>query len=376
MQADQFEEEREACRLDPNARMPDPYLYIEVSRSNIVNDTLAAIQRADAGALTKGLKILFKGEEAEDAGGVSREFFYLLCNDAFSPDYGLFRRIEGGKYWFRSDALQAPIYYNLLGTIVALALYNSIVLPIRFPRILYKKLCGHALGPGDLHEIAPDVAESFEALRQMRSDGENVVDCGLTFSVTLERLDSGVPISPLKPGGEAIAVTNTNLDEYIELYSDYLMNGSIKNAYRLFERGFRKVTQRDVVLFRMFQYDELDLIVSGVDVLDWTQLRLNARYSNGYNAESPVVQWFWEVFDEMTDEQKRWLLRFATGTDRTPVTGLSDVRLIIQRSGDTEKLPVAHTCFSIFGLPDYPSKEVLKEKVLIAIENNEGFGII
>ena len=69
-------------------------------------------------------------------------------------------------------------------------------------------------------------------------------------------------------------------------------------------------------------------------------------------------------------------LRFATGTDRTPVGGLMDVKLTIQRTGDPTKLPVSHTCFNILGLPDYPSKEEMRKKLLIAIENNEGFGLI
>jgi hypothetical protein len=55
---------------------------------------------------------------------------------------------------------------------------------------------------------------------------------------------------------------------------------------------------------------------------------------------------------------------------------LGDVILIIQRAGDLEKLPVAHTCFNILTLPDYPTKDMLKTKLLIAIEYNEGFGLI
>jgi hypothetical protein len=362
-----------------NISIRDLQFFLEVSRSEIVSDTLATVQRVDQMVLLKKLTVVFKGEQAVDAGGVSREFFYLLCNDAFSPDYGLFRRVTGGKYWFRSDPLQSPIFFNLLGTIVGVALYNSVVLPIRFPRLLYKKLCKKALRLSDLAEIAPEILESLTSLIQMREDGEDIADCGLTFAITLERLDRGDPIYPLKVGGESIAVTNSNLGEYVDLYSNYLMNASIEHQFSLFERGFLKVCpSKNATPFplRLFEYDELDLLVSGVDVLDWSELKANAQYTDGYTSESPIVQWFWEVFDEMSDEQRRWLLRFATGTDRTPITGLSDVRLVIQRAGDPDKLPVAHTCFSILTLPDYPSKEALKTKLLIAVENNEGFGLI
>jgi len=86
--------------------------------------------------------------------------------------------------------------------------------------------------------------------------------------------------------------------------------------------------------------------------------------------------WFWEIFDELSNEQKAQFLRLATGTDRTAISGLRDVNLRIQRTGDATKLPVAQTCFNILGLPDYPSKEAMMVKLMIALENNEGFGLI
>jgi hypothetical protein len=39
------------------------------------------------------------------------------------------------------------------------------------------------------------------------------------------------------------------------------------------------------------------------------------------------------------------------------------------------KLPVSHTCFTTFTLPAYSSKEEMREKIHIAIENDSGFGL-
>lgn len=53
------------------------------------------------------------------------------------------------------------------------------------------------------------------------------------------------------------------------------------------------------------------------------------------------------------------------------------MKLIISRNGpDTDRLPTAHTCFNAFLLPDYSSKDKLREKLLIAINNAEGFGLL
>jgi len=38
-------------------------------------------------------------------------------------------------------------------------------------------------------------------------------------------------------------------------------------------------------------------------------------------------------------------------------------------------LPEAHTCFNQLVLPDYKKKELLQEKLTIAISNAEGFGL-
>ena len=39
------------------------------------------------------------------------------------------------------------------------------------------------------------------------------------------------------------------------------------------------------------------------------------------------------------------------------------------------RLPMAHTCFNQLILPAYKHKKVLKQKLLIAIQNAEGFGL-
>lgn len=39
-------------------------------------------------------QVKFKGEEAEDAGGVTKEFFLLLIREILNPKYGMFKVYE------------------------------------------------------------------------------------------------------------------------------------------------------------------------------------------------------------------------------------------------------------------------------------------
>jgi len=73
---------------------------------------------------------------------------------------------------------------------------------------------------------------------------------------------------------------------------------------------------------------------------------------------------------------KKKFLFFCTGSDRAPVTGFASFRFIIARNGDDNSLlPSSHTCFNHLLIPEYKSKEILKEKLLISLENAEGFGM-
>jgi ubiquitin-protein ligase E3 A len=138
-----------------------------------------------------------------------------------------------------------------------------------------------------------------------------------------------------------------------------------------------------------------------------------ASYEDGYEGHEAVIQYLWDgVREDMSDEERRKLLFFTTGSDRVPIkgahallspqqpraracqrplrgarsacaasapwrAGLANLTFIVQRAGpDADRLPTAQTCFSRLLLPEYGSRERLREKLLIAIENSRGFGLI
>jgi len=212
------------------------------------------------------------------------------------------------------------------------------------------------------------------SLQELKARGEDISECGLTFVATITNFGESVE-QPLVPGGEAIEVTNDNVDEYVQRYCDWVLNGSIREQFDAFSQGFSEFMKtKQKSLLELFCYHELDLLISGQDIIDWNLLKQNTNYSDGYSSKSRPVLMFWEIFDEFEESDKRMFMRFSTGCDRIPPG--NDFHLVIQKSHDVRQLPVSHTCFNTFALPAYPSKEVMKEKVLIAIENYSGFGLI
>lgn len=126
-----------------------PYLVIEVDRNNLLEDALNQLIRAQIGPsssnsasrLKKPLRIIFKGEEGVDQGGVAKEFFQLLVEQLFNPDFGMFVFHPETRYmWLQKDSMEAFIQFELVGIVLGLALYNNIILDINFPLAIYKKL--------------------------------------------------------------------------------------------------------------------------------------------------------------------------------------------------------------------------------------------
>jgi hypothetical protein len=50
--------------------------------------------------------------------------------------------------------------------------------------------------------------------------------------------------------------------------------------------------------------------------------------------------------------------------------------LCAQRAGpDSDRLPTSHTCFAVLLIPEYSSQAKLRERLLMAVDNAQGFGL-
>ncbi len=121
------------------------FLNILVRRDHLVQDSLKEISEKQRD-LKKKLKISFVNEPGLDMGGLTKEWFQLLIKSIFEPDNGMFVYHPHSRcYWFSLSASrhhqQATLrQYNLIGVLMGLAVYNSIILDLHFPSICYRKL--------------------------------------------------------------------------------------------------------------------------------------------------------------------------------------------------------------------------------------------
>ena len=355
-----------------------PYFMLLVSRQNIVQETITQLQMANTADLKKPLRVTFQDEEAEDAGGVTKEFFMLLIKEILNPDYGMFTEYEDSNLiWFNPASFEDDSFYFLIGILCGLAIYNFTIVNVPFPLILYKKLLSEKVlhfdyTLSDLAELSPTTAKSLQQLLDYRGEDVEDVFC-LQFSIGQNSFGEVVQV-PLKPGGEDIPVTSENKTEYVKLYVDHVLAKSCSAQFEAFKKGFLKVVSGRVL--QLFHPQELMALVVGNENYDWEVLEKTAQYKEGYDADHATIKNFWAVFHELSEEDKRKFLLFLTGSDRIPISGMTSVKITIQRTLDTGFLPVAHTCFNLLDLPEYGTREKLRFKLLQAIQCTKGFGLV
>mmetsp|Transcript_16532 Transcript_16532/g.34920 ORF Transcript_16532/g.34920 Transcript_16532/m.34920 type:complete len:1375 (-) Transcript_16532:78-4202(-) len=349
-----------------------PFYHLEIEREHLVEQTLENIRKADPKELRKRLRVSFKGEEGLDAGGVTKEFFQLLCEELFDVHSGLWSSKYGDDLnWFNSENTWDDKGYELIGVLFGLALYNSVLLDVRFPLAVYRKILGLPLGLEDI--IDDELRKGLKQLLDYPGDDVEDIFC-LTFELTWMELGEERRLE-LKPDGANIPVTNENREEYVLRYVSWVLVDSINPQWDSFQTGLMRVMEDSSL--DLFRPEELELLVVGTPELDFAALEANTKYEGGYDRDSEVVKNFWKFVKDAPHDTQIKLLKFAAATTKAPIGGLGKMDFIIQRAGpDSSNLPTSHTCFNTLLLPDYgPDLEKLESLLGRAILECEGFGL-
>lgn len=216
-----------------------------------------------------------------------------------------------------------------------------------------------------------------------------------SFTTTEDHFGSMVAIE-LKPGGDGIAVTEENKEEYVKLLVEHRIARRVREQFKAFMTGLNEIIPQHLI--DVFDERELELLIGGISDIDvyvhLSIFRLSvygsmtltflpkyrddwSKYTDyrGYDPNDDVVQWFWKCVRSWPSERKSRLLQFTTGTSRIPVNGFKDLqgsdgprRFTIEKSGDANSLPKSHTCFNRIDLPPYKDYAALEHKLTLAVE--------
>ncbi|KAJ3408711.1 putative E3 ubiquitin-protein ligase, partial [Chytridiales sp. JEL 0842] len=298
----------------------DPFLSLHVRRHALIEDSLNQLQSRHID-LKKKLRIEFVNEDGVDAGGLTKEWFLLLVRDLFDPQYGMFTFDEDTLLcWFNPASFENNEEYRLVGTIIGLAIYNSIILDVQFPLGCYRKLLGTPVGLEDLKALHPALGRGLQQLLDYDADDVETVFCR-DFVAEYEAWGETVKVN-LIPNGDKIPVSKANKRDFVDRYVNWVLNDSIEKQFEAFKEGFYHVCGGNAL--SLFRPEEIELVVRGGTELDIKSLESVTEYE-GFLATEPIVRHFWEIFYGYSAEQKRKLLLFITGTDRIPATGIQNM---------------------------------------------------
>lgn len=234
------------------------------------------------------------------------------------------------------------------------------------------------------------IRQSFSSLTAPRDEPSREVEEALVFlgRITGTAYRHGIPVDlplALHSVWKAIAEDKVNEDERLRELDELAFrqkrtDGSLSSLLwwqqrmlNSFVEGLSNVLPVEVLT--LLDGQELRGIICGNADVDVDLLRSVVEYE-GYVETDDVIQYFWSTLREFTNAERKLFLQFVWARNRLPLKKSDfEAPFKIQRDSVNVKdnadkaLPSASTCFFSLALPEYTSQNVLKKKLLFAINN-------
>lgn len=219
--------------------------------------------------------------------------------------------VSKGGGWRHRDQGRIIRETELLGRITALAMrHRECVSCARLSLPLVRwGLQGGEVALDDLSVIDPELyANKFEYLKSRK-----YLDQGLCFEDLCLSFVSGSPDRDggeieLVQGGADIAVTEDNLEEYLDLAGKARLIGD-GTRLAAFRRGWNRELTPSVcdLLRKSFNPRECQILISGAQEIDVKEMRRWTEYENtsrGLRDGDQDALWFWENMESFTSDEK------------------------------------------------------------------------
>ncbi|XP_075898837.1 putative E3 ubiquitin-protein ligase HERC4 [Nelusetta ayraudi] len=342
-------------------------LELHLRRSALVEDAFAQLAAVDPCNYNKPLMV-FLDANTERSLIYQKDLFHRLFDKLVSTNPEMFQFNDAKTLaWFPTTVTpEDRKTFYLFGVLCGLALYNRNVIQLPFPLALFKKLVDAKPTLDDMKEFQPSVGRSLEEV--LNYDDDLVANLYLDFTIKWDGKEA--TLDPQNPEKE---VTSQNKKEFVDAYVNHVFNTSVQDVFQEFESGFFEVCDSDLV--GLFRPEELQDVLVGKDVYDWNKLKQNTLYGFNCDADHPIILTFWEVFDELTEDEKMDFVWFVTGFRKIPVFGIQiqiRPKLILHGSPD-EYFPTTLTCHSILELPGYSKKKIMRNKLKAALNSERVF---
>ena len=384
-----FEEKVDYLRFDISKKKIDFINGAEklnINRDKVLENSMEQFAKINP---FKELKIIFVGEESQDAGGLIREWLTILFKTILDKETGLFERSDTDEISYLIKQNLNPSYnildkYFFIGRILAKALLENLTVNCCFNKVIYQLILGEKIKLNDLVFIDRPLYNSLKHLVTMKNEcAENIALCEIYFVYEYNGVDGTHYQQDLIENGSDILVTQDNLDLYIDKRIEYFTKSQMGGIKQIIS-GINTIFPVDYL--KIFTSDQLGLLINGTPFIDTEDWRMNTKYKN-YNDYDNVIINFWDIISNLSQEDLSNFLLFCTGSSRVPIGGFKSLE---SNRGQVSPFEIvkteyyegkknflrAHTCFNRLDLPNFPDKDTLNEAIKFALENEIlGFGI-
>ncbi|KAL7996562.1 putative HECT domain, armadillo-like helical, HECT, E3 ligase catalytic domain-containing protein [Plasmopara halstedii] len=318
--------------------------------------------------------------------------------------------LEADAATCNGEEVDVLTWFRFLGRLVGQAILDERLLNLPFARPFLRALRGEKM-VGDcvsietslsfVDELDPSIANSLRYLHNLTvkyaaTKASGHVEASSDVAQWTIEVDAlcrsftmvGADEIPLIVGGEDIPVTLSTLQQYVALNLEFLLDRTIKFQVHAFRQGFEQICGEQLFRFlQAFDVNELEELLSdrGTGSTMWDRNGLDLREhmvcDHGYTAESRAIGHLVSILCELPVDEQRLFVRFVTGANRLPLGGLRNLEpklTVVRKLPDVNSveendavLPSASTCTNYLKLPDYSTREIMKERLIYCITEGQ-----
>uniref|UniRef100_A0A671LBJ5 E3 ubiquitin-protein ligase UBR5 n=1 Tax=Sinocyclocheilus anshuiensis TaxID=1608454 RepID=A0A671LBJ5_9TELE len=271
--------------------------------------------------------------------------------------------------------------FRNIGRILGLCLLQNELCPITLNRHVIKVLLGRKVNWHDFAFFDPVMYESLRQLiRHSQTEEAEAVFAAmdLAFAIDLCKEEGSGQVE-LLAGGVNMPVTPLNVYEYVRRYAEHRMLVVAEQPLHAMRKGLLDVLPKNAL--EDLTAEDFRLLVNGCGEVN-VQMLISFT---SFNDESGILldlkikfkRWFWSIVEKMSMTERQDLVYFWTSSPSLPASeeGFQPMPSITIRPPDDQHLPTANTCISRLYVPLYSSKQILKQKLLLAIKT-KNFGFV
>uniref|UniRef100_A0A8C8J7R5 E3 ubiquitin-protein ligase UBR5 n=1 Tax=Oncorhynchus tshawytscha TaxID=74940 RepID=A0A8C8J7R5_ONCTS len=271
--------------------------------------------------------------------------------------------------------------FRNIGRILGLCLLQNELCPITLNRHVIKVLLGRKVNWHDFAFFDPVMYESLRQLIRHSQAGEAeavFAAMDLAFAIDLCK-EEGAGQVELLSGGVNMPVTPLNVYEYVRKYAEHRMLVVAEQPLHAMRKGLLDVLPKNAL--EDLTAEDFRLLVNGCGEVNVQMLISFTSFNDesGENADKLLQfkRWFWSIVEKMSMTERQDLVYFWTSSPSLPASeeGFQPMPSITIRPPDDQHLPTANTCISRLYVPLYSSKQILKQKLLLAIKT-KNFGFV